>query len=122
MSNKKLKTRLIIVKIIKETLLSKHSLKSIYSRYLNNVNLSSVDIRFVTEITQGTLRMLKRIDYEISEYYEGKIKKLEKKFFLDHGKIPKERTYPPERTFQKKTNYRSIRRKKLRGKQGSNRR
>ena len=57
-------------------------MKLIYSKHLNNENLSALDIRFITELTKGTIRMSKRIEYEIANHYNGKIKKLEKLYLI----------------------------------------
>ena len=66
MGNSDLKARLIAIKIVNESLYSKKSFKSIYSKYLNNKELCALDIRFITELSRGTVRMSKRINYEIS--------------------------------------------------------
>ena len=72
-----IKTRIVAIKIIRDVLVFKKKLKSATSKYLSN-DFSSLDIRFIIELSKGTIRMSKRIEYEISKYYNGKIKKLEK--------------------------------------------
>ena len=76
-----IKTRIVAIKIIRDVLVFKKKLKSATSKYLSN-DFSSLDIRFVIELSKGTIRMSKRIEYEISKYYNGKIKKLEKLYLV----------------------------------------
>ena len=82
MNNSEIKSRILAVKIIRDSILDKDSLKSIYNKYLNNSNASNLDKRFITEIVNGTIRMSKRIDYYISHYYKGKINNLEKLYLF----------------------------------------
>ena len=57
---------------------SENSFKLICSKHFKNQKLSSLDIRFTTELSKGTIRMWERISHEVSIHYHGKFNKLEK--------------------------------------------
>ena len=74
--------RLLAVKVLKEAMVSKTSLKRVYSKHFKESNLSVEDRRFIIEIVKGTTRMSKRIDHEISFYLKKKIHSLEKLYLI----------------------------------------
>ena len=78
MNKADLKTRIIAIKIIRDSIFTDKSLQSIYLKYLKDKSLSDLDVRFIVELSKGTIRMWRRIRYEVSIHYDGKINKLEK--------------------------------------------
>ena len=68
------------IKIVRDVLVFRKKLKVVSSIYLNNNNFSLLDIRFIVEVAKGTIRLSKRIEYELSRHYNGKINKLEKPY------------------------------------------
>jgi len=74
-------SRIIAIKILRDSMVSLTSLNLIYSKYFKDSDISDGDKRFITEVTKGTIRMSKRIDNEIAYYCKSKIQKLEK-FYL----------------------------------------
>ena len=74
---------------IKESILSKKNLKVACNKLENyidkgylNQGFSSLDIRFIMQVSKGTIRLSKRIEYEIAKHYNGKINKLEKLYLV----------------------------------------
>ena len=80
MNKSKLHSRLTILNIINDSILSNKPLRLIYEKYFSKTKFSNVDRRFITEVSKGTIRMFKRIDFELSRYYKGKLRKLEIKY------------------------------------------
>jgi 16S rRNA (cytosine967-C5)-methyltransferase len=70
-------SRRVAFKILRKNHSSNHQLNDDIYDELHNKTLSDLDIRFITEMVQGTTRMKSRADYELSRLYKGKYSKLE---------------------------------------------
>ena len=82
MAKKDIQTRMAAIKIARDVLVFRKKLKVVSSNHLSNNSFSSLDIRFIMQVSKGTIRLSKRIEYEIAKHYNGKINKLEKLYLV----------------------------------------
>lgn len=73
----KINSRKVAFRILKKNYSSNHQLNDDIYNELSGRSLPDLDIRFITEMVQGTTRMHIRADYELSRIYKGKYSKLE---------------------------------------------
>ena len=69
-------TRKTTADILYNVLKNKHTLSSELAVLRKNINISELDRRFVSEITNGVLRNLEYIDYIIKQSSDIKINKI----------------------------------------------